>query len=89
MRAPISASPRPGAVASGLPADDADGGWKNWRATLRLAQTLTGDLRHPGLSLFGGLSCARLKGSIARSPVVALAGDRDQYFAIAGLSYSF
>lgn len=78
-----------GAVASGLPAYNADGGWKNWRATLLLAQTLTGDLRHPGLSLFGGVSYSRLKGDIARSPIVAIAGDRDQYFAIAGLSYTF
>jgi outer membrane scaffolding protein for murein synthesis (MipA/OmpV family) len=78
-----------GAIASGLPAYNADGGWKNWRATLLLAQTLTGDLRHPGLSLFGGVSYSRLKGAIARSPIVALAGDRDQYFALAGLSYTF
>lgn len=78
-----------GSVASGLPVYNADGGWKNWRATLLLAQTLTGDLRHPGLSLFGGISYSRLKGDIARSPIVAIAGDRDQYFAIAGLSYTF
>ena len=84
----FSVSPA-GAIASGLPAYNADGGWKNWRATLLLAQTLTGDLRHPGLSLFGGLSYSRLKGSIARSPIVAIAGDRDQYFALAGLSYTF
>jgi MipA family protein len=84
----FSVSPA-GALASGLPVYNADGGWKNWRATLLLAQTLTGDLRHPGLSLFGGVSYSRLRGSIARSPIVAIAGDRDQYFAVAGLSYSF
>jgi outer membrane scaffolding protein for murein synthesis (MipA/OmpV family) len=78
-----------GAIASGLPVYNADGGWKNWSATLILAQTLTGDLRHPGLSLFGGVSYSRLKGDFARSPIVAIAGDRDQYFALAGLSYTF
>jgi MipA family protein len=78
-----------GAVASGLPAYAADGGWKNWRASLFVAQTLTGDLRHPGLSLFGGAAYSRLKGDFARSPIVAIAGDRDQYYAIAGLSYTF
>lgn len=78
-----------GAIASGLPVYNADGGWKNWRATLLLAQTLTGNLRNPGLSLFGGVSYSRLKGNIARSPIVAVAGDRDQFYAIAGLSYTF
>lgn len=78
-----------GALASGLPVYNADGGWKNWGATLLLAQTLTGDLRHPGLSLFGGLGYSRLKGDFARSPIVAIAGDRDQYYAIGGLSYTF
>ena len=78
-----------GSVASGLPAFAADGGWKNWRATLLFGQTLTGDLRHPGLSLFGGVSYSRLLGDFARSPIVSVAGDRDQYMALAGLAYSF
>ncbi|HYE27786.1 MAG TPA: MipA/OmpV family protein [Allosphingosinicella sp.] len=78
-----------GSAASGLPVYAADGGWKNWRASLLLAQALTGDLRHPRLSLFGGVSYSRLKGDFARSPIVAVAGDRDQYFAIGGLSYTF
>ena len=78
-----------GALASGLPAYAADGGWKNWRATLLLGQTLTGDLRHPGLSLFGGVSYSKLLGDFARSPIVAVAGDRDQYVVTAGLAYTF
>jgi outer membrane protein len=78
-----------GALASGLPVFNADGGWKNWRATLLFGQTLTGDLRHPGLSLFGGVSYSRLLGDFARSPIVSTAGDRDQYLATAGLAYSF
>jgi outer membrane scaffolding protein for murein synthesis (MipA/OmpV family) len=50
---------------------------------------LTGDLRHPKLSLFGGLSYAQLLGDFKRSPIVAIAGDADQYFATVGLAYSF
>ncbi|HEU0099760.1 MAG TPA: MipA/OmpV family protein [Allosphingosinicella sp.] len=78
-----------GAAASGLAAYNADGGWKSWRATLLLGQSLTGDLRHPRLSLFGGVGYSRLLGDIARSPIVQVAGDRDQYFATLGLAYSF
>ncbi len=78
-----------GALASGLPAFNADGGWKNWRATLLFGQALTGDLRNPALSLFGGIGYSRLLGDFARSPIVSVAGDRDQYFATLGLAYSF
>ncbi|HEX8513405.1 MAG TPA: MipA/OmpV family protein [Allosphingosinicella sp.] len=78
-----------GSVASGLAAFNADGGWKSWRATLLLGQALTGDLRNPKLSLFGGVGYSRLLGDAARSPIVNVAGDRDQYFATAGLAYTF
>jgi outer membrane protein len=78
-----------GSAASGLAAYNADGGWKSWRATLLLGQALTGDLRKPKLSLFGGLGYSRLLGDIARSPIVSVAGDRDQFFATAGLAYTF
>ncbi|HEX6375652.1 MAG TPA: MipA/OmpV family protein [Allosphingosinicella sp.] len=78
-----------GAVASGLPTYTPDGGWKSWRASLLVGHTLTGDLRHPGLAVFGGLAYSRLKGDFARSPIVAIAGDRDQYYALGGLAYTF
>lgn len=78
-----------GALASGLPAFNADGGWKSWRTTLLLGQALTGDLRNPKLSLFGGIGYSRLLGDFARSPIVRIAGDRDQYFATLGLAYTF
>ncbi|MEA3009084.1 MAG: MipA family protein [Sphingomonadales bacterium] len=78
-----------GSVASGLAAYNADGGWKSWRTTLFLGQSLTGDLRHPKLSMFGGVGYSHLLGDIARSPIVRVAGDRDQYFATAGLAYTF
>lgn len=78
-----------GATRSGLPAYAADGGWKNWRASLFVGQVLTGDLRNPGLSLFGGLAYSKLIGDFKRSPIVSMAGDADQFFAVAGLSYTF
>jgi outer membrane protein len=78
-----------GSLASGLAVYNADGGWKSWRATLLLGQALTGDLRNPKLSLFGGVGYSRLLGDIARSPIVRVAGDRDQYFTTAGLAYTF
>jgi outer membrane scaffolding protein for murein synthesis (MipA/OmpV family) len=78
-----------GALASGLPAFNADGGWKNWRTSLFLAHTLTGELRDPKLSLFSILSYGRLLGDFKRSPIVSVAGDRDQFLALAGISYTF
>jgi outer membrane scaffolding protein for murein synthesis (MipA/OmpV family) len=78
-----------GALASGLPAHTADGGWKSWRAMLLVGQALTGDLRNPKLSLFGGVGYSRLLGDFARSPIVRVAGDRDQYLATLGLAYTF
>ena len=78
-----------GAIASGLPAFNADGGWKNIRASLFMGHVLTGDLRDPGLSLFGGLSYSRLQKDFKRSPIVSIAGDADQFFALLGLAYTF
>lgn len=78
-----------GSLASGLPVFNADGGWKSLRFSLFAAQVLTGDLRDPGLSLFGGVAYSKLRGHFKRSPIVAIAGDADQYFATLGLSYTF
>jgi outer membrane scaffolding protein for murein synthesis (MipA/OmpV family) len=78
-----------GSSLSGLPVYAADGGWKNVRGSLFLGQTLTGDLRHPGLSLFAGASYSRLLGDFARSPIVSIRGSRHQYLATLGLAYSF
>ena len=78
-----------GAAASGLPVYNADGGWKSMRLGLFLAQTLTGDLRDPGLSLFGTAAYSRLRGDFKRSPIVSIAGDADQLLALVGLAYTF
>ena len=78
-----------GSAASGLPVYTTDGGWKNWRLSLLAGQMLTGTLRDPGLALFAGVAYSRLLGDFRRSPIVAIAGDADQYFVTAGLAYTF
>jgi outer membrane scaffolding protein for murein synthesis (MipA/OmpV family) len=76
------------AIASGLPAYDADGGMKNWKIGLLANQSLSGDLRR-GLSLFGTGSYSRLLGDFKRSPIVSDRGSASQWFGAFGLAYSF
>jgi outer membrane scaffolding protein for murein synthesis (MipA/OmpV family) len=78
-----------GRLASGLPVYSADGGWKNYRTSLFVAHSLTGELRAPKLSLFGGLAYSRLLGDFKRSPIVSVAGDKNQFYGLLGLSYTF
>lgn len=77
-----------GAAASGLPAYDADGGFKNIRFTLLGTQSLSGDLR-TGLAIFGVASYSRMLGDFKDSPIVSVAGDADQWFGALGLAYTF
>ncbi len=77
------------ALRSGLPAYDPRGGWKDWRVSMLVGQTLTGDLYRPRLSAFAGLSYSRELGNFARAPIVAIRGSRNQWLAAAGLAYSF
>ena len=76
------------AVASGLPAFDADGGMKNWKVGLLANQSLSGDLRR-GLSLFGLGSYSRLVGDFKRSPIASDRGSAGQWIGGLGLAYSF
>lgn len=78
-----------GATASGLPAFTPSGGWKDVGANLILAYDLSGDVRDGGWSLFGLTSYSRLLEDAARSPIVRLRGDRNQWFVAAGLAYTF
>lgn len=78
-----------GALASGLPTYTASGGWKNWATTVGLNYDLSGDMRDGGLGLFVGGSYSRLLNDAADSPIVRLRGDRDQWFAAAGLTFAF
>jgi MipA family protein len=79
---------REGAIRSGLPGFNPDADWKNWSVSGYAAYSLTGDLLH-GLQLVGGVSYSRLLNDFARSPVVSIAGDRNQWFYALGLGYSF
>lgn len=76
------------ALASGYPTFSPDGGFKSVNFTLLGAQSLSGDLRR-GLALFvlGGYS--KLLGDFKRSPLVAISGDSNQYFAAIGIGYTF
>ena len=78
-----------GTLASGLPNYSANGGWKNVAATVGLNYDLSGDLRDGGLGLFIGGSYSHLLNDAKDSPIVALRGDRDQWFGAAGLTYAF
>ncbi len=77
-----------GALASGLPVYDPDGGFKTWKVGLLANQSLTGDLTG-GLSLFATGSYSRLKGDFKRSPIVAERGSATQWLGALGLAYTF
>ena len=78
-----------GAVASGLPVYAAHAGWKNAGASLVTFYDLDGNLANGGFALVGGLSYSRMLGDIARSPIVAQRGSRNQFMAGAGIAYTF
>ena len=75
-------------TASTLPVYTAGSGWKDWTLAAAGNLSLTGDLSG-GLSLVGGVAYTRLLGNIADSPVVRIAGSRDQWMLGAGLAYTF
>ncbi len=77
-----------GALASGLPVYDADGGFKSWRLGVLVNQSLTGDLTG-GLSLFGLGGYSRLTGDYKDSPIVDDRGSASQWLAALGLAYTF
>ncbi len=78
-----------GTLASGLPTYSArKSGMLGWGAAGLFNLSLTGDLTG-GLSLVAGGGYYRVSGRYARSPIVAIAGDRDQWYGGAGLAYTF
>ena len=76
------------AIASGLPAYSAHGGWNNYSLGGAFVYALTGDLLH-GMKLVTGVNYTRLLGSAADSPIVRTAGARGQWLAGVGLAYTF
>ena len=82
-----SISPAEGAVA-GLPAYDADGGFKHWGLSLMGIQSVTGDLTR-GLGVFALGSYKRLQGDFEDSPIVDIRGSASQWMGALGLTYTF
>jgi outer membrane scaffolding protein for murein synthesis (MipA/OmpV family) len=76
------------AADSGLPVFDADGGRKNWKLGLLGNYALSGDLTK-GWSIFATGSYSHLRGDFKRSPIVDDRGSASQWFAAAGLAYTF
>ncbi|WP_084583524.1 MipA/OmpV family protein [Sphingomonas azotifigens] len=77
-----------GSARSGLPVYYARKGWKDWTLGAMGNVSLTGDLTH-GLSAVGGVAYRRMLDDAADSPVVRIAGSRDQWFGALGLAYTF
>lgn len=78
-----------GSLASGLPAYNAKGGWKDWNARIVAGYDLDGNLLNGGWAVGGAISYTRLRGSAAHTPITALRGSRSQWLAGAGLGYTF
>lgn len=82
-------SVRPDQVAvSGLPAFRARGGWKNYTIGALATVSLTGDLLH-GFKLIGGGTYKRMLNDFEDSPLVSIAGDKNQWLGAVGLAYTF
>ncbi|MXO66994.1 MipA/OmpV family protein [Altererythrobacter endophyticus] len=78
-----------GAVASGLPEYEADGGWNSAGATLIMGVDLDGDLTNGGLALVGVAGYSRQLGDAKKTPLTSIRGDADQFFGGAGIAYTF
>ena len=71
-----------------LPLYNPGGGMKNWKASLLLNQSITGNLLG-GLSVFGFGQYSRLVGDFKRSPIVAQHGSANQWIGAIGLAYTW
>ena len=79
----------PGQVAaSGLPAYDARGGWKNYAIGGLYTYSLTGNLLK-GVKLVAGGTYRRMLNDFADSPLVSVAGSKNQWLGAVGLAYTF
>ena len=79
------------AAASGLPAYDGAGtgsGFKKVNFSLAGGKSLSGDLRH-GWAIFAAASYSRILGDYAASPIVSVAGSRNQWIGAVGIGYTF
>lgn len=76
------------ATGGALPLYNPSGGMKNWKASLLLNQSITGNLLG-GLSVFGLGQYSRLVGDFKRSPIVAQQGNATQWIGAVGLAYTW
>lgn len=86
-RAYYSISPAQ-SIASGLPAYNARGGWKNYTIGALGTYSLTGNLLHGFKAVVGG-TYTRQYNSFADSPIVSIAGSRSQWLGAVGVAYTF
>ncbi len=80
-----------GPVASertGLPEFTGRGGWKSWTVGAVGTVAITGDLLK-GFKLVAGGTYRRLLNSVADSPLVSVAGSRNQWLGAVGIGYTF
>ena len=75
-------------VASGLPVFNARKGWKNYALGAIATYSLTGDLLH-GFKVVAGGTYRRQLNDFADSPIVSIAGSRNQWLGAVGLAYTF
>ena len=76
------------ATGGGLPLYNPSGGMKNWKTSLLVNQSITGDLLG-GLSIFGMGQYSRLVGDFKRSPIVSMRGSASQWLGAVGLAYTW
>jgi MipA family protein len=76
------------AIASGLPTYNARGGWKNYSLGGLATYSLTGNLLH-GWKVVAGGTYRRMLNDFGDSPVVSVAGSRNQWLGAVGVAYTF
>ncbi len=75
-------------AASGLPAFRTRGGWKNYVVGFAGTYALTGDLLH-GFKVIAGGTYKRMLNDFGDTPIVSIAGSRNQWLGAVGIGYTF
>ena len=75
-------------LASGLPTYNARAGWKNYSLGGLYTYSLTGNLLK-GFKIVAGGTYVRMLNGFADSPLVRIAGSRNQWLGAVGLAYTF
>ena len=75
-------------LVSGLPTYNARGGWKNYSLGALATYSLTGNLLH-GWKVVAGGTYRRMLNDFGDSPLVSVAGSRNQWLGAVGVAYTF